>query len=191
MINEKYLVVISGPSGCGKDTVVGRLMQIRKNTELSVSCTTRAMREHEHDGVDYYYITPTEFRARIDAGRMLEHAEYSGNMYGTPVDETEKRLNDKKTVVLVIEVQGGKSVKSRFNDALLIFIAPPSFEELERRLRSRSTETDEEIIKRLNIAKFELEQAQYYDAVVVNDSVDRCAAEIADIIDKWQHQEEK
>lgn len=190
MINERYLVVISGPSGCGKDTVVRHLLSMRENTELSVSCTTRPMREHERPGVDYYYISHEEFRERIRGGRMMEYVEYSGNLYGTPLDETEHRLADEKTVLLVIEVQGGHTIKTRFPHALLIFITPPSFEELERRLHTRNTESDEEIERRLAIARFEMRQVDFYDAVVVNDSVERCAAEISEIIDEWQQQED-
>ena len=191
MKNEKYLVVVSGPSGCGKDTVVKELLRIRPNTELSVSCTTRAMREHEQEGVDYYYITREEFENRVRGGGMLECAEYAGNYYGTPASETERRLAERKTVVLVIEVQGGRTVKLRYPHALLVFITPPSYAELERRLRGRSTETEEEIARRMEIAHREMAQIEYYDAVVGNNEVRECAERIARIIDEWQSQEDQ
>lgn len=186
-IDERYLVVISGPSGCGKDTVVKRLLEIRPDTECSVSCTTRPRREHEVEGVDYYYISKSEFKTRIREHRMLEYAEYSGNLYGTPIDETEYRIKHKKTVILVIEVNGGMTVKKLYPHSLLVFITPPSFNELEKRLRCRCTETDCEIHKRLEIADSEMKQIEHYDAVVINDTVERCAQEIADIIDGWQN----
>ena len=175
MIDQRYLIVISGPSGCGKDTVVKRLLELRPDTECSVSCTTRSIREHETEGVDYYYISEEEY------------AEYAGHLYGTPTDETEGRIKNKKTVILVIEVKGGLTVKKLYPHSLLIFITPPSFCELENRLRHRCTESDDEIKKRLAIADREMKQIEHYDAVVVNDDVDRCAKEIANIIDCWQN----
>ncbi len=186
MIDERYLVVVSGPSGCGKDTVVTQLIKRRPGVELSVSCTTRAMREGEHEGVDYYYISEDEFRARLQKGRMLEYTEYAGNLYGTPMDEIEQRLAEKKTVVLVIDVRGGESVKAIYPGALLIFIMPPSRQELERRLRARGTECEQEVQNRLKIADYEITRTGFYDEVIENDDLAKCVDEVEKKIESWQ-----
>lgn len=186
MNSEKYLVVISGPSGCGKDTLFREMKKMRPQLELSVSCTTREMREGECEGVDYYYISREEFSHRIDSGRMLEYTEYSGNLYGTPMDEIEARMNSARTVVLVIEVCGGAAVKRIYPGALLMFVAPPSMRELKRRLVARSTESMREVRRRLRIARRELAQRRHYDYVVINDDVHTCAVQMLDIIDNWQ-----
>ena len=182
MIDERYLVVVSGPSGCGKDTVVTQLIKRRPGVELSVSCTTRAMREGEHEGVDYYYISEDEFRARLQKGRMLEYTEYAGNLYGTPMDEIEQRLAEKKTVVLVIDVRGGESVKAIYPGALLIFIMPPSRQELERRLRARGQDSEETILRRLAGSRGEMEHAPEFDYVVVNRDFDLATEDLLAII---------
>lgn len=186
MSNEKYLVVISGPSGCGKDTVFSELKRLEPEIEVSVSCTTREMREHEADGVDYYFLTREQFEERIKSGRMLEYTEYSDNLYGTPRDEIEQRMADGKTVVLIIEVCGGAAVKRIYPGALLIFIKPPSIWELRRRLLTRKTEDRAEIRDRLRIARRELKKAADYDFTVVNDDVGECARHIQKIIKDWQ-----
>jgi len=184
--DERYLVVVSGPSGCGKDTVVKELLRIKKDVSLSVSCTTRKKRDYEVDGKDYYFLTREQFERRIKDKRMLEYTEYSGNYYGTPLDELEEKLKNKQTVVLVIEVNGARRVKELYKNSLLVFIVPPSLEELERRLSLRNTETVTEISKRLEIAEYELRQLADYDEVVQNDQVDRCAEMLAAIIEEWQ-----
>ena len=186
MIDERKLVVVSAPSGCGKDTVVRQLMADRPDVKLSVSCTTRQPRPGEQHGVDYYFITEDEFRRRIETDRMLEYTQYAGNWYGTPLDELEAKQRDGNTVVLVIEVEGAGNVKARFPGALCVFIVPPSLEALEQRLRTRGTETQEQIAKRLAIAAQELKNIDTYDVSIVNDVVEDCAAELSDIIDRWQ-----
>ncbi len=184
--NEKYLVVVSGPSGCGKDTVVKELMRIRPDISLSISCTSRPKRDYEVHGEHYYFITREEFEQRVSAGKMLEYTEYAGNYYGTPLTEIEEKLSRKETVILVIEVEGARRVKDMFPDSLLVFIVPPSLEELERRLKLRNTESVQEREKRLEIARRELRYLAEYDHVLENDEVSVCAAELDITIREWQ-----
>ncbi|MEA4911320.1 MAG: guanylate kinase [Oscillospiraceae bacterium] len=189
MIDERRLVVVSGPSGCGKDTVVRRLMAQRKDVFLSVSCTTRKMRAGEADGVDYYYISEEEFLRRVRENRMLEYTKYAGNYYGTPLDELRQKLCGDNTVVLIIEVEGAMNVKRIFPDSLCVFIVPPSLEALEQRLRQRSTEPEEDIRARLEIAQRELTQLNFYDVSIVNDVVETCASALSASIDAWQNKQ--
>ncbi|MEA5051110.1 MAG: guanylate kinase [Oscillospiraceae bacterium] len=189
MIDERKLVVVSGPSGCGKDTVVGCLMKMREDIFLSVSCTTRQRRANETDGVHYYFISRGEFQRRIEANRMLEYTEYAGNLYGTPLDELEQKLTGDHTVVLIIEVEGAKNVKRMFPGSMCVFIVPPSLEVLEQRLRLRCTESEEVIRTRLRIAEQELSQLDFYDVSIVNDVAEVCAAELSKAIDTWQNKQ--
>ena len=184
-IDERSLIVVSGPSGSGKDTVVRELMKMDERIKLSVSCTTREIRDGEQEGVDYFFITEEEFKQRIESGDILEYNYYAGHYYGTPVTELAKCLDGTCKVVLVIDVNGGKNVKKLFPGALLIFLEPPSEEELVRRLQSRGTETPEEIFARLEIARNEMAEAEFYDRIVVNREVDEAAAEILELIDSW------
>jgi len=166
------LVVISGPSGAGKDTIVNRLLQKDERFSLSVSATTRAPRPGECEGVNYYYVNVEEFEKMADEGEFVEYAKYGSNYYGTLKKDVCRRIADGKIVVLVIEVQGAENVKKMFPDCLSIFIMPPSFEILEQRLRDRCSENEEEIKKRLSIAKKEVEKRFDYDIVVENDILD-------------------
>ena len=179
---EQHLIVLSGPAGSGKDTVVQRLIELHPEIEVSVSLTTRNKRPGEHEGVNYYYIEAAEFERRIAAGEVLEYTNYCGNYYGTPKAEIEKRMRSGINVVLIIEVEGAANVKRIYPGAKLVFIRPPSFEELERRLRGRKTETEEKIQKRLSRALEEMEYACDYDYVIINDKVDDCAQELYQII---------
>lgn len=188
MNNERYLLVLSGPSGSGKDTVVKRLMQLHPGIELSVSATTRAMRPGEAEGVDYYYMTVPQFEGLLREGRILEHTCYCGNYYGTPRDQVEQRLAQQITVVLVIEVEGGANIKRLYPDSTSVFITPPSFEELERRLRARATDSEEAIQKRLARAKEELACAGSYDYQLVNDDLDSCVQALYDILRSRQRE---
>ena len=184
--NEKYLVVVSGPSGCGKDTVVDKLIESNPKCSLSVSFTSRPMRSYEIDGEHYHFVTREDFLKRADEGEMLEYAEYSGHLYGTPFSEIENKLRRGETVILVIDVNGARQIKKTLQNALSVFITPPSLDELERRLKQRHTESDSERKKRLQIAEKEIQSASEYDCVVENDVVTNCAEKLKGIIDSWQ-----
>ncbi|MBD8947585.1 MAG: guanylate kinase [Clostridiales bacterium] len=173
--NRGLLVVLSGPSGSGKGTVLKQAMRSDPNIEVSVSVTTRAPREGEIDGVNYYFLTPEAFQNLLVEDGLLEWAEFCGNFYGTPREKIEQRLNEGKDVVLEIEVQGAMKVRAAFPDAVLIFNLPPSLEELKNRLTGRQTEPPEIVEKRLNTAVWELSQAENYDYVIVNDNVEDAA----------------
>lgn len=186
MINERKLVVVSGPSGCGKDTVVKHLMALRDDVLLSVSCTTRKPRANEVDGTHYYFLTEREFLDRVARGRMLEYTQYDGKYYGTPLDEIEQKLVGGNTVVLIIEVMGAKNVKMAYPDSLCVFIVPPSLEALEQRLRTRMTESEEEIRRRLVIAAAEIAELTFYDYAIENEEALGCAERLSELIDEWQ-----
>ena len=182
-MNKKgTLIVLIGPSGSGKGTVLKEVLKNDDSTFLSISATTRKMRAGEVDGVNYYYITREEFESRIEQNKMLEYAVYCDNYYGTPKDEVVSRLDKGENIILEIEVQGAKKVKQMFPEALQIFITPPSFEELRNRLVNRNTEDMETINKRLTQAKNEIGYAKECDYIVVNDEVSAAADDIIAII---------
>ena len=176
------LLVVSGPSGVGKGTVLSELFSEDHNLFYSVSATTRGMRPGEVDHVNYHFLSKEQFAAMIDAGEMLEYARYGDNFYGTPAKEVEQMRSEGKDVVLEIEVQGAMQVKKSASDAIHIMILPPSFAELESRLRGRGTEREEDIAMRLNAAKVEIESADRYDYVIINDTVSVAKNSIAAII---------
>ncbi|HJA62997.1 MAG TPA: guanylate kinase [Candidatus Intestinimonas stercoravium] len=176
------LIVLSGPSGVGKSTVIAELLGQRKDIYFSVSFTTRVPRVGEADGVNYNFVDRAEFERMIAAGELLEHAEYVGNYYGTSMRVIEEKLAAGVDVLLDIEVQGAAKVRARCPEAALIFIIPPSFEELERRLRGRNTDSEEVITGRLQKAREEYRQIPSYDYLVVNDSVSEAAGEIISIL---------
>ena len=180
---KKKLLVISGSSGVGKGTVLKELFKMRNDTKYSVSCTTRKPREGEIHVVNYFFITYDEFMKKVENGHFLEWAEFSGNCYGTDREFVKKTLNDGYHVILEIETQGAMQIKEKMPDCTMIFIAPPSVEELERRLRGRNTETEDAIQRRLSIVKTELELSKEYDYIVVNDVVENAAVKISEIID--------
>lgn len=180
-MSKGKLVVISGASGVGKGTVLGIMMKKRSDLSFSVSATTRSPRPGEVDGVHYYFVTKERFEEMIDAGEFLEYDAHAANYYGTPRTQAEEKMT-RGSVLLDIEPNGAKQVKASAPDALLVFIMPPSMEELERRLRGRGDTPEEQIVMRMERAAWEMEQRSWYDHVVVNDDAERCADEILKII---------
>lgn len=176
------LIVLSGPSGVGKSTVISELLGQRQDIHFSVSFTTRKPRVGEENGVNYNFVERGEFERMIGAGELLEHAEYVGNYYGTSLKVIQDKLDAGIDVLLDIEVQGAAKVRVKCPDAVLIFIIPPSFEELSRRLRGRNTDSEEVIAGRLQKAREEYKQVSHYDYLVVNDKVSAAAAEIIAIL---------
>lgn len=186
-IKKGTLFVIAGPSGVGKGTLVSMLRKNHSEISLSVSATTRNPRPGEIDGVHYIFLTKTDFQNRIESGEFLEWAEFSGNYYGTNKKFVEKMLEAGQNIILEIDVQGALQVKNILKDAILIFIESPSFEELKERLIKRSTETEEEIQKRLSVVKSEREQKQKFNYIMVNDNLDNALKNLEDIVLKEIH----
>ena len=175
------LLVISGSSGVGKGTVINEFLKRHIEFKLSISCTTRNKRDGEENGINYFFLSRKEFNKCIENHEFLEWAEFSGNFYGTKKSFVEKCLERGENLILEIDTKGALNVKKIMPEATLIFIAPPSFEELEARLRGRHTETEEAIQKRLASIKLELENSKRYDYVVVNDTVDNAVKAIEKI----------
>lgn len=188
-MNKGLLFVVSAPSGCGKGTV---LAEILKNEKFyySVSSTTRKPRNGEINGVDYNFITDEQFKSLISSNDMLEYAEYCGNFYGTPKSMVDKMRCLGKNVILEIDVQGAMNIKKNCSDAILIFIMPPSIDELERRLRKRGTETDEVIKRRITKAIEEISSAHNYDYVLVNNELEKAVEDFKSVISAEEHKAE-
>lgn len=182
MKSNGLLIVFSGPSGAGKDTILKCLMEKNPNIKLSVSATTRTPRMGEIDGKDYFFIDRNQFSAMEENGDLLESAEYCGNCYGTPRKSIENWTADGNDVVLEIEVQGASQIKNKCPDCVSVFLLPPSLKVLEQRLRDRKTENEESIQKRLDIARTELLEVNHYDYVVINDTLNSATDEIIHII---------
>lgn len=177
------MIVYSGLSGVGKGTILQKLLPMEDlNLAYSVSMTTRKPRPGEVDGVNYFFVSKAEFKAAILKGKLLEHARFVDNDYGTPKDYVEKMRNEGKNVVLEIEIRGAKQVLEKCSDALSIYIVPPSIEELERRIRERGSEDEDTIMKRIAKAKREMKEVDLYEHVVCNDDLDKAVEEIRSII---------
>jgi len=177
------LFVVAGPSGVGKGTVIRRLRELLPGLELSVSITTRARRETEREGVDYRYVSDAEFDRLVTAGEFLEWADIFGHhRSGTPAAPVERARAGGRDVILEIDVQGARNVREKLPEAVLIFLAPPSIDDLRERLQGRGTEDERQIARRLEVARREMDERPRFDHVVVNDDVDRAAGEIAGII---------
>ncbi len=178
------LYVFTGPSGAGKGTLLSRLQEQDDRLFYSISATTRAPRSGETDGVQYYFLSKAEFEEKIAQNAFLEYAQYVENYYGTLEAPVNEKLEQGFDVILEIEVQGAMQVHKKRPDAVMVFIAPPSFEELAARLRGRGTEDEEKVLKRLETAKEELKHQNEFDYVVVNDKIDRAVEKLQDILAK-------
>ena len=179
---NKKLFVVSGSSGVGKGTVLKKFLDKNPDFMLSISCTTRAPREGEVDGVNYFFISKDEFKNCIDNDKFLEWAEFAGNFYGTKKKFINQCLEEGKNIILEIDTQGALKVKKQMSDAVLIFICPPSLEALENRLRGRHTEDEETIQKRLKEVKEELKRAENFDYKIINDNLENAVCELEKII---------
>jgi len=178
------LFVISGPSGVGKGTLLAKLLKKHPEIRISVSATTRNPRIGEVDGVNYHFVTKEKFQNLVKEDKLLEWAEFAGNYYGTFVDTVKQSLDNGIDIALEIDVKGALQVKAKIPDAILIFILPPSFEELKARLEGRNTETQDAIEKRLSIVESEFSQKDKFDYRIVNDELEKALENIEEIIEK-------
>jgi len=181
-MNRGLLIVLSGPSGVGKGTVCAALRRKLPELTYSVSATTRAPRAGEIDGVNYFFKTREQFNAMIEGDALLEYAEYVGNYYGTPRDFVEKTLSEGKDIILEIEVQGAVKVREKFPEGVLVFLLPPSLQQLKDRLTGRGTESQATIDHRLSVAVEEMNLLEHYDYAVVNDEIDAACRRIESIM---------
>ena len=182
MKNLKKLIIITGPSGVGKGTVVKELLDRNKDIWLSISATTRNPRIGEKDGENYYFLSDEKFKDMIDKKEFLEWAQFAGNYYGTPLSTVNEKIEKGFIVLLEIEVEGAKQIKEKFPESLSIFLLPPSKEELEKRIRNRGTEKEEAIDRRLSRAKYEIASSNQFDFVLTNHDVDETVKEVFKII---------
>lgn len=181
-MNKGNLIVISGPSGSGKDTVLSKVFRLHPEIRLSISSITRDMREGEVQDGKYHFISREEFEKAIENNEMLEYNIYQNNYYGTPKAPVQKAIDEGAEIVLEVDVNGAKNVLKQFPEAISIFIMPPSFETLSKRLSSRGTESDEQIKGRLKAALDEIKQADIYDYIVVNDVLCEAVEDVISII---------
>jgi len=190
-ISDKgLLIVFSGPAGSGKSTVLAGYMNGRDNCVFSVSATSRKPRDGEKDGVNYHFVSREKFEEMLNTGEMLEHTEYCGNYYGTPLKPILKALDEGKDVIFDIEVDGAFQVKEKYPEAVLIFMKPPSIEELHARLKGRNTESEEVIAKRMARAEIEMGLSENYDYIIVNETVDKAIEDLEAVIE-YEHEARK
>ena len=182
MKNQKKLIILTGPSGVGKGTVVKEILGKDKNIWLSISATTRKPREGEKEGKNYYFLNQDKFKEMIEQNLFLEWAQFAGNYYGTPLSSVNEKIKKGFTVLLEIEVEGAKQIKEKFPDSLSIFLLPPDKAELERRIRNRGTENEESIKKRLSRANYEISSSNQFDFALTNHKVDETAKRIIKLI---------
>lgn len=182
--NKGLLIILSAPSGCGKDTVFKAIKDLRNDVVESISATTRKPRDGEMEGVNYYFKSESDFQLMVVNDELLEYARYNNCYYGTPVSEVEKAINDGKICFLIIDVQGAQSILKVRPDAISIFLLPPSLDVLEKRLINRSTNDSEDVKNRMKIAQREIDMAPLYKYIVVNDDLNECVNKINDIINK-------
>ena len=182
MKNQKKLIILTGPSGVGKGTVVKEILGKDKNIWLSISATTREPRKGEKMGENYYFMNQEKFKEMIEQNLFLEWAQFAGNYYGTPLSSVNEKIKKGITVLLEIEVEGAKQVKEKFPNSLSIFLLPPDIEELERRIRNRGTEKEEAIEKRLSRANYEISSSNKFDFALTNNDVNETAKRIIKLI---------
>lgn len=180
--NKGLLIVVSGPSGAGKDTICQKLIKENSNIWMSISMTTRKPRPLEKDGVDYFFVSSEEFENKINDNTFLEYASYNDNYYGTPKDKVEEKLNEGKDVILVIDINGAINIKKIIPSALFIFIMPPDMETLKNRLIGRKTESKDKVVQRFITAYNEVNNYKKYNYVVVNDNVEDAVNKVKSII---------
>ena len=191
MKHKGLLVVISGFSGAGKGTLMKKLLENYEQYALSISMTTRAPREGEVDGREYFFATREQFEDKIGKGGFIEHAQYCGNYYGTPKDYVEQQMEAGRDVILEIEIQGAMKVKEQFPNAILLFVMPPSIAELHKRLVGRGTETEEVIMERLLRAREEAVGIEEYDYIIINDDLEVCVKELHELLAKSHEEMQK
>ena len=182
MKNPKKLIIITGPSGVGKGTVVKSILKKDTDIWLSISATTRKPRNGEEDGKDYYFLTTKKFKEMINNEMFLEWAEFAGNYYGTPINKINEKIKYGSKVILEIEVEGACQVREKFPETIAIFLLPPNKQELEKRIRNRGTDNEESILQRLERADFEMSSSKDFDYVLKNYEIDKTADEILKII---------
>ncbi len=182
MKNQKKLIILTGPSGVGKGTVVKEILGKDKNIWLSISATTREPREGEKEGENYYFFNQEKFKEMIEQNLFLEWAQFAGNYYGTPLSSVNEKIKEGFTVLLEIEVEGAKQIKEKFPNSLSIFLLPPDISELERRIRNRGTEKEEAIKKRLSRANYEISVSNQFDFALTNNNVNETAKRILKLI---------
>lgn len=176
------MLVVSGPSGAGKGTLIAGVRETYPELEVAISATTRPRRPGERDGVEYHFLSADDFEHRVAQGEFLEHVEYAGNRYGTLRSEIDSRTQENRSVVLEIELAGARAVRKLLRDATSVFIAPPSVEELERRLERRATDSEADIARRVAVSRWELEAAEEFDFVIVNADIRRATEELKGVV---------